>query len=126
VNGWDADGQHWFRQPGQPPAAGRPGIPGFEPGGLIGTIVDDYVPAGYTFATAHDWLVGSLTVNGPIMKPVSDAIVNIPTMPVVYAAAVVAETILPEFLVGWFVDNQITEDPPVSTTEQEDEGEDSE
>lgn len=58
-----------------------------EPGPIgIGRIIDDYVPAGYTFAQMHDNLVGAGTAAG-----LPDWLVNIPTMSSVYGAAVAKE-----------------------------------
>jgi len=87
VNFVDPLGLEWFRPPDEPYAAGREGTI-IEPGPTgIGKYIDDYVPAGHTFAKMHDTLVDKGTGVG-----LPDRLVNIPTMSPVYWYAVRKET----------------------------------
>ena len=82
----DPLGLDWFRPAGDPYYAGREGtIVGPGPTG-IGRYIDDYVPAGHTFAQMHDNLVDRATAAG-----LPDWLVNIPTMVRVYEYAVLKE-----------------------------------
>jgi len=82
----DPLGLDWFRPPGDPYAAGREGTI-VEPGpNGIGKYIDDYVPAGHTFAQMHDALVDKGTGAG-----LPDWLVNIPTIALVYGSAVYKE-----------------------------------
>jgi RHS repeat-associated protein len=87
VNYIDPLGLEWYRSPGDPYYAGREGTI-IEPGPTgLGRIIDNYVPAGHTFAEMHDNLVERATTAGA-----PDWLVNIPTMPTIYAVAVLKET----------------------------------
>lgn len=82
----DPRGLDWFRPRDAEYYAGRPGtiVP---PGPLgRGRYIDDYVPAGHTFAQNHDDLVGAATARG-----LPDWLVNIPTMWMTYMYSVVEE-----------------------------------
>jgi len=85
----DPSGLDWFRPAGHRYLAGREGNPFVYPGpGGIGGFIDDYVPAGHTFASMHDSFVGELTRAG-----YPDWLVNIPSMPGVYVLAVEREAL---------------------------------
>ena len=87
INRIDPTGLFWFRQDWQTdPVVGREGIPFFEPGDLITQSVEDYVPAGRTFGELHDSFVGIATAAG-----LPDWLVNIPSMPTAYNAALTVE-----------------------------------
>ena len=73
----------WFRPTSHPPIVGRDGNLFVPTGGLIGRFIDDYVPAGHAFGTAHDAFLGDLTSRGW-----PDWLANVPTMPSTYAAEV--------------------------------------
>jgi RHS repeat-associated protein len=82
----DPDGLYWFRQDWQPPGVvGRPGtlVP---PDGSVSNLVERGVPAGYTFGEMHDAFVDRAT---NALLP--DVLVNVPSMPFVYGAAVLTE-----------------------------------
>ena len=84
----DPYGLEWYRPASHPFKAGREGSPLVQPGYggdpyFHGGYIDDYVPAGHTFATYHDELVGFL-VND---KEWPDLVANIPTMSLAYTAA---------------------------------------
>ena len=64
---------------------GRPGTP-VPPGGSVSNFVERGVPAGYTFGAMHDAFVDQVTNAGW-----PDLLVNIPSMPFVYGAAVLTE-----------------------------------
>jgi RHS repeat-associated protein len=79
----DPFGLYWFRQSWQQPGiVGRRGSI-VEPGGLVSEIIENYVPAGYTFGEMHDAFVGTATSEG-----LPDWLVNIPS---VYIDATVVE-----------------------------------
>ena len=88
VNFVDPYGLYWFRQPGEDYLAGRdetivpPGPTG------RGRYIDDYVPAGHTFAELHDRFVG-LTRDA---AGYPDWLVNIPSMPPIYVQAFLTES----------------------------------
>ena len=99
----DPYGLDWYRPSGHPYNAGRLGSPLVAPGysgnsDFHGGYIDDYVPAGHTFATYHDALVDYLKNE----KDWPDQIANIPTMPAAYTAALWREVYhslgLPGFL----------------------------
>lgn len=85
VNLIDPTGLDWFRRDDQDYAAGRPGtiIP-LGPEGR-GRFIDDYVPAGHTFAELHDKFLDDLNVKEGTL---SDLLLNIPSMPPIYLLAV--------------------------------------
>jgi len=97
VNFVDPLGLEWFGD-------GTAGIVGrddsiVEPGeGNLGGWIEKYIPAGETWGRIHDPLVGALVPNlgGPgndtLTEKIIDLIVNVPTMPVCYVAAVLTET----------------------------------
>jgi len=82
----DPFGLYWFRQDWQASGVvGRPGTP-VEPGGTISNVIEERVPAGYTFGEMHDSFVEAATLAG-----VPDLIANVPSMPFVYVAAALKE-----------------------------------
>lgn len=84
----DPWGLAWFRPDDHPYMAGREGTI-IEPGpNGMGSFIDDYVPAGHTFASMHDNFVGKMTKTG-----VPDWLVNIPSMVPIYYNAVQKETL---------------------------------
>ena len=90
----------WFRPANHPYKAGRPGTfvePGRDAAGNLnlGGYIDDYVPAGHTFASMHDSLVGILTNNS-----IPDWLANIPTMPAAYAYAFTNELLNSAFKIS--------------------------
>lgn len=88
VNYIDPLGLDWFRPEAHPYMAGREGTI-VEPGPVgNGKYIDDYIPAGHTFASMHDNFVGHVTSIG-----LPDWLVNIPTMPAVYVYSVLNETL---------------------------------
>jgi hypothetical protein len=80
-------GSGWFRKKGHPYEAGRSGT-FIEEGKGIGKFIDDYVPAGHTFATNHDNFVGAAERLG-----VPDIISNVPSMLPIYLYSVGQELI---------------------------------
>ncbi len=77
--------------PGDDPLAnpvGRTGSVIVERGGFISTVIQEYVPGGYTFGQIHDQLVGDLTGAG-----VPDLFANVPSMPLPYAWALSYELV---------------------------------
>jgi RHS repeat-associated protein len=87
INFSDQLGLYWFRQAGEDYLAGREGTI-VEPGKGIGALIDDYVPAGHTFADKHDGFVGTMQ-----NMRVPDLLINIPSMPLIYKQAVYEESI---------------------------------
>ncbi|MEW6429286.1 MAG: RHS repeat-associated core domain-containing protein [Thermodesulfobacteriota bacterium] len=86
INFIDPLGLYWFRQDWQPPGVvgrDRTIVP---PQGNISEVIEQYVPAGYTFGEMHDSFVGMATSAG-----LPDWLVNIPSMPSVYNLAVTVE-----------------------------------
>ncbi len=65
-----------------------------------GGYIDDYVPAGHTFATYHDALVDYLKNE----KDWPDQMANIPTMPAAYTGALWREVYHPLGLPGFLPD----------------------
>jgi hypothetical protein len=63
-------------------------VPGWQKKG-IGSFIDDYVPAGHTFAAWHDPFVDYATK----VLGVWDIVANVPSMPFIYPLAIMAETI---------------------------------
>ena len=91
----DPSGLYWFRQEWQASGVvGRGGTP-IEPGGSVSNLIETRVPAGYTFGQMHDSFVDSATKAG-----VPDLIANIPSMPVVFVAAVFTEILRSLGVVG--------------------------
>jgi RHS repeat-associated protein len=91
INLVDPVGLAWFRPDGHPYLAGREGTivePGRDANGELnaGGYIDDYVPAGHTFASMHDRLVGYLTEFG-----VPDWLGNVPMMLPIYSVALSEE-----------------------------------
>ncbi|MFC1453807.1 RHS repeat-associated core domain-containing protein [Verrucomicrobiota bacterium] len=94
VNYMDPFGLRWFGggddddgwTVGRPDSLVPPG-----PGG-IGGAIETYVPAMETMSEIHDALVGALVPDIPVVGPIVDTVVNVPTMPVTYNAAVIYET----------------------------------
>ena len=79
-------GLYWFRQPWQiAGTVGRPGTP-VPPGGVVSEIIERYVPAGYTFGEMHDDYVRQALNSG-----MPELLINIPSMPRMYVAAVGVE-----------------------------------
>ena len=80
--------------PGEP-EIGEVGRPGslVESGGFIATVIENFIPGGYTFGQVHDRVVGELLDQG-----FPDLIANVPTMPLAYAYALTDE------LAGFFGD----------------------
>lgn len=93
----DPSGLRWFGGGDDGWSLGRPGtiIP---PGGTVGAALEAYGPAMETMSNIHDPLVGALVPelgDGKVATALEKAVdfaVNIPTMPVAYATAVVYET----------------------------------
>ncbi len=86
INAVDPMGLYWFRQPWQiAGTVGRPGTP-VPPGGAVSEIIERYVPAGYTFGEMHDNYVGQASNAG-----MPELLINIPSMPRMYVAAVGVE-----------------------------------
>ena len=84
----DPLGLDWFRPDEHPYMAGREGTI-IEPGPIgNGKYIDDYMPAGHTFASIHDKFVGEMTAFGW-----PDWLVNIPSMPSAYLVALAQETL---------------------------------
>ncbi len=82
----DPTGLYWFRQDWQTPGVvGRPGTP-VPPGGAVSELIEQNVPAGYTFGEMHDSFVGAATNAG-----FPDLLVNIPSMIPGYLVAVTTE-----------------------------------
>ena len=75
------DVDEWFRDPSHPYKLGRRGTP-IPEGGLVGRLLEDYVPGSHAAATGHDGLVDWLTED--LGWP--DWLANIPTMPGTYLA----------------------------------------
>ena len=88
VNFVDPSGLAWFREHDHDYKAGRAKT--IVPEGPYGRgrYIDDYVPAGHTFASLHDTFVGIATSEG-----VPDWLVNIPSMPFLYIGAVGKEAL---------------------------------
>ena len=79
-------GLYWFRQPWQKPGVvGRPGTP-VPPRGTVSELIEQDVPAGYTFGELHDTFVDIATSAG-----FPDWLVNIPSMSSVYNIALIVE-----------------------------------
>jgi RHS repeat-associated protein len=86
VNFVDPMGLYWFRQDWQSPGVvGRPGTP-VPPRGTVSELIEQHVPAGYTFGELHDTFVDIATSAG-----LPDWLVNIPSMPSVYNIALTVE-----------------------------------
>lgn len=86
INAVDPMGLYWFRQPWQiAGTVGRPGTP-VPPGGVVSEIIERYVPAGYTFGEMHDDYVRQALNSG-----MPELLINIPSMPRMYVAAVGVE-----------------------------------
>ena len=86
VNLVDPWGLAWFRQKGEEYVVGRDGNPFVYPGTEgpgIGSLIDDYIPAGHTFGLNHDAFVDMMTKGGW-----SDWMVNVPSMPSIYIYSV--------------------------------------
>jgi RHS repeat-associated protein len=83
INLVDQDGLAWFRPAGHPYRAGRPGTRVEVGPGEWGGFIDDYVPAGHTFASMHDRFVGEMVAAG-----YPDWLVNVPSMLGLYFTAV--------------------------------------
>jgi len=82
----DPSGLDWFRPDSHPYKAGREGTI-VRPGPIgNGRYIDDYVPAGHTFASIHDSFVDEMTHYG-----FSDWLINIPSMFPAYMVAVSQE-----------------------------------
>ncbi|MCV2218108.1 RHS repeat-associated core domain-containing protein [Thauera sp. Sel9] len=86
VNWIDPTGEYWYRQPWQ-----APGVVGREetivpPGGVISDFIERFVPAGYSFGDLHDRFVDEARSFG-----LPDWLINIPSMPPMYAIAVGTE-----------------------------------
>lgn len=86
VNLIDPTGLDWFRPIADPYVVGRRGSRLVAPGKGIGKFIDDYIPAGHTFGTIHDEVVDTLHHGG-----LPDLMINIPTMPIMYMLAIIAE-----------------------------------
>jgi RHS repeat-associated protein len=88
VNLTDPTGLAWFKESDHDYKAGRPNT--IIPEGPYGRgrYIDDYVPAGHTFASLHDSFVGMATSAG-----LPDWLVNKPSMLPLYIGAVVKELI---------------------------------
>jgi hypothetical protein len=86
INWIDPTGLDWFRPIADPYVVGRRGSRLVAPGKGIGKFIDDYIPAGHTFGTIHDEVVDTLHHGG-----LPDLMINIPTMPIMYLLAIVAE-----------------------------------
>lgn len=86
INRIDPSGLDWFRPKNDPYVVGRENSGLVEPGKGIGAFIDDYIPAGHTFGTIHDEVVDTLHHGG-----LPDLMINIPTMPIMYFLAIVAE-----------------------------------
>ncbi|MFZ5495395.1 MAG: RHS repeat-associated core domain-containing protein [Verrucomicrobiota bacterium] len=82
----DPNGEDWVRPATEPYVAGREGTI-VEPGGLASVIIEDFVPAGHTFAQNHDAFV-DWAVNE---AGIPDEFANVPTMPFVYIVSFVEE-----------------------------------
>ena len=88
----DPTGMAWFRPQGHDYLAGRDKDPLVQPGygtnaALDGGYIDDYVPAGHTFAANHDAFVGFAT---KVLRA-PDWLANIPSMGAVYSFSVLQE-----------------------------------
>jgi len=84
----DPWGLAWFRPDNHPYLAGREGTI-VEPGPIgVGKLIDDYIPAGHTFASMHDNFVETTTEAG-----IPDLFVNIPSMLPIYSTAVTREAL---------------------------------
>jgi hypothetical protein len=103
VNWIDPLGLAWFRPDNHPYMVGRRGTL-VEPGPYgIGRFIDDYVPAGHTFASLHDRFVGAMIKTG-----YPDWLVNIPSMPIIYDYAILQESL--NSLFGLFGSNLFDHD----------------
>ncbi len=86
VNFIDPWGLYWFRQSWQKPGViGRPDTP-VPPRGTVSELIEQHVPAGYTFGEMHDTYVDIATTAG-----LPDWVVNIPSMSTVYNIALTVE-----------------------------------
>jgi uncharacterized protein RhaS with RHS repeats len=88
VSRTDPEGLDWYRpqNSSQPYAVGRDGSI-IQPGGPISRAIENFCPAGRTFAEIHDARVDELIARG-----VPDWRANIPTMPGAYLDAIRQET----------------------------------
>ena len=84
----DPTGLYWFRQQWQSPGqVGRErSIVPPAPDGKVSNVIEQYVPAGYTFGNMHDGFVDWATGAGA-----PDWLVNIPSMPGMYGTAIITE-----------------------------------
>ncbi|NJD87716.1 MAG: RHS repeat-associated core domain-containing protein [Betaproteobacteria bacterium] len=86
INYFDHSGLYWLRQRWQAPGTvGRPGTP-VPPGGPMSEFIEQWVPAGYTFGEMHDNFVDWAT-----SQAMPDWLANIPSMPLMFGAAVFTE-----------------------------------
>jgi len=99
VNFTDPLGLRWFGSGDDGWSAGRDPSPVLPGEGHFGGWLEVNVPAMETMGNMHDPLVGALVPNlgepdklDTLTEKVIDGIVNVPTMPAVYAAAVATET----------------------------------
>lgn len=87
VNYMDPTGLYWFRQDWQEAGTvGRSGSRIVPPKGTISQFIEKYIPAGYTFGKLHDDYLDVASEEG-----LSDWMMNIPSMPSMYAGAVFTE-----------------------------------
>lgn len=84
----DPTGLDWFRQDTEQYVAGRAGTI-VQEGGLVSQIIEDWVPAGHTFAVNHDAFVGWAVHE----MGIPDLFANVPSMPFVYVVSFVQEVI---------------------------------
>jgi RHS repeat-associated protein len=78
----DPKGLDWLRLDSDIYVVGREGSNLVATGKGVGKFIDNYVPAGHTFGTLHDSLVDMGTEAG-----LPDWLINVPTMPGMYALA---------------------------------------
>jgi RHS repeat-associated protein len=93
VNRIDPFGLDWFGGGDDGWSLGRDSkYSPIRPGEGLGAVLETYVPAMERMSIMHDSLVGALVPDTPVVGPIVDLFVNVPTMPVVYAAGVAYET----------------------------------
>lgn len=71
------------------PVVGRDGNLVVPTKGIIGTVIDDFVPGGHTFGTNHDAFVGYMVET----RGVPDIVANLPSMPPVYLYSLTQEVL---------------------------------
>jgi len=89
---------YWFGDHDGVTDIGRRGTPISDQPGQAGEILEKYLPAGETFGQSHDAFVGFMVpdvgngIAATVVEKSIDTVVNIPSMPIIYGGAVVAET----------------------------------